>query len=141
VNHRIRILGASDSGTTTLGKTLAALLKLPHFDSDDYFWLPTSPPFQKARPRPEQEATLESALADHSNWVLSGSCCGWGDFIIPKMTLVVFLFVRCEIRIERLRAREIGSYGESALRPGGEMATQHTEFLEWASRYDDGGTT
>ena len=42
--HRIHILGASGSGTTTLGRALAARLQCPHFDTDDCFWLPTDPP-------------------------------------------------------------------------------------------------
>src|SRR5438128_874343 len=43
--QRLHILGASGSGTTTLGRALAEGLQCPHFDTDDYFWLPTDPPF------------------------------------------------------------------------------------------------
>jgi len=42
--QRIHILGASGSGTTTLGRALAERLQYPHFETDDYFWLPTAPP-------------------------------------------------------------------------------------------------
>jgi Shikimate kinase len=42
--HRIHILGASGSGTTTLGRALAERLQYPHFDTDDSFWVPTDPP-------------------------------------------------------------------------------------------------
>ena len=42
--RRIHILGASGSGTTALGQALAEHLRCPHFDTDDYFWLPTDPP-------------------------------------------------------------------------------------------------
>jgi hypothetical protein len=38
VIKRIHILGASGSGTTTLGHALAARLQCPHFDTDAYFW-------------------------------------------------------------------------------------------------------
>jgi adenylate kinase family enzyme len=34
--HRIHILEASGSGTTTLGRALAEHLQHPHFDTDDY---------------------------------------------------------------------------------------------------------
>ena len=34
--HRIHILGAFGSGTTTLGRALAARLQYPYFDMDDY---------------------------------------------------------------------------------------------------------
>ena len=43
--RRIHILGASGSGTTALGQALAEHLRCPHFDTDDYFWLPTDPPY------------------------------------------------------------------------------------------------
>jgi hypothetical protein len=38
---RIHILGASGTGTTTLGKALADRLNCPHFDADRFYWLPT----------------------------------------------------------------------------------------------------
>jgi len=47
---RIHLMGASGSGTTTLGRALAQRLGCPHFDTDHYFWFPTAPPFEKIRP-------------------------------------------------------------------------------------------
>jgi adenylate kinase family enzyme len=44
---RILITGASGSGTTTLGKTLASKLNWGFFEADDYYWLPTEPPYKK----------------------------------------------------------------------------------------------
>lgn len=44
---RIHIFGASGSGTTTLGESLSEVLKCKHYDTDDFFWEPTKPPFQK----------------------------------------------------------------------------------------------
>jgi adenylate kinase family enzyme len=35
---RVHIFGASGSGTTTLGRTLAERLGVRFFDGDDYFW-------------------------------------------------------------------------------------------------------
>lgn len=64
-----------------------------------------------------------------NRWVLSGSLSGWGDPLIPKFDLVVFLIVPNEVRMERLRARELQRYGELA----------SVEFLEWANRYETGG--
>jgi adenylate kinase family enzyme len=34
---RIHLIGASGSGTTTLGRALAQRLGYPHFDTDHYF--------------------------------------------------------------------------------------------------------
>jgi len=46
---RIYITGASCAGVTTLGHTLASLLGLSHLDVDDFYWLPTNPPFTTKR--------------------------------------------------------------------------------------------
>jgi adenylate kinase family enzyme len=42
---RIHITGASGAGVSTLGCALADALAIPHHDTDDYFWQPTSPPY------------------------------------------------------------------------------------------------
>jgi adenylate kinase family enzyme len=56
--HRLHILGASGSGITTLGRALAERLQYPHVDTDDYFWLPTEPPFTHQRARTERQQLL-----------------------------------------------------------------------------------
>jgi adenylate kinase family enzyme len=42
---RVLITGASGSGTTTLGRALAARLGFAFLDADDYYWLPSDLPF------------------------------------------------------------------------------------------------
>jgi adenylate kinase family enzyme len=136
--HRIHILGASGSGTTTLGRALAARLQYPHFDTDDYFWLPTDPPFTHQRERTERQRLLMDDLTAHDAWVLSGSLCGWGDVTIPLFELVVFLAIPQDIRMERLHRREHARFGERIL-PGGDMYEVSQAFLAWAASYDEGG--
>ena len=134
---RVHLVGASGSGTTTLGRALAAQLALPHLDTDDFFWLPSDPPFQHVRDRAERQARLGTALDASPGWVLSGSLCGWGDAFIPRFDLVVFLWVPPAVRIARLRTRERERYGV-AIEPGGQMHEQSCQFIAWASGYDEG---
>src|SRR5262249_821804 len=101
--RRIHILGASGSGTTTLGRALAARLQCAHFDTDDYFWLPTNPPFTHQRACTGRQQLLMDALTAHDAGLLSGALCGWGDVAIPLFELVVFLSISHDIRMERLR--------------------------------------
>jgi adenylate kinase family enzyme len=136
---RVHILGASGSGTTTLGITLSERFGYSHLDTDTYFWEPTTPPFQRPRERHERQITLTAALDPHRRWVLSGSLCGWGDIFVPRFDLVIFLWVPTEIRLGRLRAREQHRYGAGALAPGGAMHEAHTAFMTWAAAYDAGG--
>ena len=139
MTDRIHIVGASGSGTTTLGMALSVRLGYPQLDTDDYFWEPSDPPFQRPRERHERQTILARALDAHPRWVLSGSLCGRGDIFIPRFDLVIFLSVPTEIRLARLKQREQLRYGSEALAPGGAMHEAHVAFMNWAAAYDDGG--
>jgi adenylate kinase family enzyme len=138
---RIHILGASGSGTTTLAAAVAAKHGHRHLDTDDFFWLPTDPPYRTPRPREARLEMLSIALAASPAWVLSGSLCGWGDSLIARFQLIVFLAVQTEVRLQRLRARELARYGHDAIAPGGRFHQAHVAFLEWAARYDHADAT
>lgn len=103
-SRRIHIFGAAGSGTSSLAAAIARRHGHRHLDTDDFYWMPTDPPFRQVRPRDERLARLESALEQSPTWVLSGSRCGWGE-------LVVFLLVPTPVRLARLRAREQQRYG------------------------------
>ena len=135
---KIHILGPSGSGTTTLGRALSQKMKIPHFDSDDFFWMPTDPPFTIKRSLEERVPLLENTLNAHKSWILSGSMLKWGDFLIPQLDLVIYLYVEKEIRIKRLKIRERDRFG-CRIDPGNDMFDNHRIFIDWASSYDDGG--
>ncbi len=135
----IHIFGPSGSGTTTLGKIISRKYNMSHFDSDDYFWLPTNPPFEKMRSVKKRRELLYNSINDTDSWVISGSFCGWGDIFIPYFDLVIYLWVPTKIRIERLKKREWDEFGNDIL-PGGIMHENYIKFIKWASEYDYGGT-
>jgi adenylate kinase family enzyme len=113
--HRMHILGASGSGTTTLGKALSTKFGFKHFDTDNYYWLPSEPPFQEKRDILDRQELLKRDLESNSEWVLTGSLCGWGDIFIPFFDLVVFLWIPMDIRISRIKEREVKRYGQEAV--------------------------
>jgi adenylate kinase family enzyme len=127
--NRIHIFGASGSGTTSLAAAIATKHGHKHLDTDNFYWLPTDPPFREKRAIEQRIALLREELQSCNQWVLSGSLTGWGDPLIPEFELVVFLVVPTEVRMERLRAREIQRYGHEG----------NVDFLEWANKYDTGG--
>lgn len=137
--NRIHIFGASGSGTTTLAKTLSDTIGFQHFDTDDYFWKQSDPPYQIIRERTERQDCLRKALNQSKSWVLSGSLCGWGNFTIPMFDLVVFLYLPSDIRIQRLRMREIKRYGHGIEEPIHPRHHDYKAFIEWAMAYDEGG--
>ena len=131
-------MGASGAGVTTLGRTLADTLAIPHHDTDDYYWHPTAPPYREKRSVADRLRLMEELFLGRLAWVLSGSLESWGDSIVPLLDLVVFLSVPLEVRVMRLRDREARRFGTDAVSPGGWRHQETEEFIEWASHYDDG---
>ena len=129
---RLHVLGASGSGTTTLARALADRWAVPHADADDYFWVPTTPPFREKREPPARITLMEQVFALREAWVLSGAMNGWGDEVIARCEAVVFVTLDPAERLRRLKARE------QVRREGQEIDQQAwTEFREWALGYDD----
>jgi adenylate kinase family enzyme len=135
---KIHILGPSGSGTTTLGKALAKKLKIRHFDSDDFFWIKTDPPFFKKRPADKRALKLKNSLKKHGSWILSGSMLKWGDFLIPEFDIIIYKYLEPEERIRRLIKREKEHFGDR-IEKGNDMHEIYNEFIEWAKTYETGG--
>lgn len=130
------MLGASGSGTTTLARALADRWAVPHADADDYFWLPSNPPYVEKRPEERRVALMHEVFLPREAWVLSGSMLGWGESVIAECDAVVFLSLDPAERIRRLETREVE---RRAGMPFDEAAWD--EFLDWAKGYDDPGFT
>jgi adenylate kinase family enzyme len=136
--RRIHLMGASGSGVTTIGRALAGRLALPHHDSDDYFWLPTVPPYRTTRPVADRLRLMREMFLPRLDWVLSGSVTGWCEELVSYFDLVVFVTAPREIRMKRLRAREAAHFGADAVAPGGWRHGETEDFVEWASHYEAG---
>jgi adenylate kinase family enzyme len=136
--RRIHIVGASGAGVTTLGRALAEALGAPHHDTDDYYWLPTAPPYRDKRDVADRLRLMREIFLDRSDWVLSGSLDDWGGAVVPLFDLVVFVRVPTAVRLQRLRAREVLRFGHAATSPGGWRHQETEAFIAWASHYDDG---
>lgn len=124
---RILITGASGSGTSTLGRALAEKLVCAYFDVDDYYWLPTKPPFTQKRDRALRLSLLLEELHRVPSAVVAGTIVDWGAEFENSFALIVFLTLPVPIRVDRLRKREIAQLGHA-----------DPLFLEWAAQYDEG---
>lgn len=136
---RIHILGASGSGTSTLGSALARRLGVRHTDSDGLYWLPTDPPYTKPRPPEARLELLLRTLPVAGNWVFSGATTQWAAPLEPYYDLVVFLRLDPTVRMVRLRRREAARFG-ARIQPGGDMAAINAAFIAWADAYDTAGS-
>ena len=124
---RILITGASGSGTTTLGRALATRLRCAFYDADDYYWLPTNPPFQCKQDPTIRTSRLLQDLQNASTAVVAGSILNWGVELEDSFSLIVFLTLAAKIRMARLRQRETQRFGRV-----------DPAFLAWAAQYDEG---
>jgi hypothetical protein len=140
IRKHIHITGASGSGVTTLGRALSRTLGSVHLDTDDFYFLPTDPPYVTKLPVESRLELLLEAFerASATGWILAGSMNDWGDSLIPLFDLVVFVSTPTELRLQRLAAREAERFGAEAVAPGGPWHAQYKGSLEWAAAYDDG---
>lgn len=132
----INIIGASGSGTTTLGKQLASTLGYTHLDSDQYFWEKTVLPFEEKREASVRNTLLKDDLEQNSSVVLSGPIFHWGDNLTSFFDVVIFLYVPQAVRMQRLEQREKTLYG-SLMDIVDEMKVKYNDFMLFASRYED----
>jgi hypothetical protein len=96
-------------------------------DADDYYWLPTDPPFRSKQDPAVRASRLLQDLQNAPAAVVAGSILNWGVELEDSFSLIVFLTVPAEIRVRRLRERETQRSG-------------HVDpaFLAWAAQYDEG---
>jgi adenylate kinase family enzyme len=136
---RIHILGASGSGTSTLGAALAWRLGVAHTDSDSLYWQPTDPPYTTPRSPEDRHALLLRTLPAEASWVFSGAATKWAQSLEPYVDLVVFLRLDPALRMARLRQREAARWGARIV-SGGDMAGINAAFIAWAEAYDTAGS-
>ncbi len=106
---------------------------MPHADADDYFWLPTDPPYLVKRLEADRVALMEQVFLPRTSWVLSGSMLGWGESVVGHLDAVVYLTLDATERMRRIEARE------RVRRSAGGVVDERAleEFLAWARGYDD----
>jgi adenylate kinase family enzyme len=117
---------------------LAQQLGLTHFDTDDYHWFTDDVlPYRRRRNPDHRRQLMMKDFEAHPGWVLSGALCGWGDVFIPGFDWVVYCWAPVEVRLARIRDRELARYGAERLAPGGDLHSVFEKFCTWAAAYDE----
>ena len=70
---------------------------------------------------------MAEVLDTHTRLVVAGSVDGWGEPVETAFDAVVFLSAPTEVRLTRLREREVARYGQA-----------DAYFLAWAEQYETG---
>lgn len=137
VDHRIHIFGPSGAGTSTLGRALATALSTQHFDTDDFYWLPTERPYSEKRSIPERHALMQTMFLPRASWILSGAMESWAQDIPDRFTLAIRLTLDPHLRHQRLVYRESRRCG--CVKDWGDpICPRCTAFLTWADGYEAG---
>ena len=127
-NLQLLVTGAAGAGTSTLASALATSMDLACQEADELYWHDTDPPFQHKRVLSERARMLAEVLARHPRLVVAGSIDGWGEPVESAFDAIVFLNAPTEVRLARLREREVTRYGQA-----------DADFIAWAAQYETGG--
>lgn len=133
---KILLFGASGAGSTTQGHDLSAILHIPYFDSDDYFWEISDPPFTVRRDPLKRNELLKNDLSKQPDWILGGSMVNWGEEWLSIFDLAVFLYIPPAVRLERIGKRELERYGTVILTDP-ERIRLYNKFISWCEGYDE----
>lgn len=134
---KIHIFGASGSGVSTLGSALSKKLGFKWFDSDEFYWKKTDPPFTEAYPVEKRKALIKKHTSKYDSWVVSGTLVSWGSEIQEEFDLAIYLYTSPDERVKRVKKREATRFGNRIMK-GGDMYEGHKNFIEWVAQYDEG---
>lgn len=134
---RLHLFGASGSGCSSLGRAMAKKFQLSYYDTDDYYWEASEPPFTVRAQATSRNARLQQDLLRTTGWVLAGSISSWQLDLGDTLSLVIFVRVPSKERIARLYGREVQRYGARVL-SSGDMYTSSQAFIDWSRCYETG---
>lgn len=133
----IMIMGLNGSGKSTICRELADLLNYKRMDSEDYYFLDSDIPYTKSRTKEEVQQLMHDDIRIYHNYVLSSVGCNWGPEIVSTFKLAVLLYAPLQVRLERIKQREIARF-ENRVLEGGDMYESQKKFHEMvASRSEE----
>ena len=123
----IIIMGLNGSGKSTICHELADVLNYRRIDVEDYYFLDSAIPYTKSRTREEVKKLMLDDIKFYQNYVLSSVGCDWGSEIVSTYRLAIILYAPLQVRLERIKQREITRFGNRVLE-GGDMHESQKRF-------------
>jgi|SRR6056297_75713 len=133
---KVMVFGGSGVGKTTLASEVAVRVGFKHLDSDDYYWKQTRPTFQGKRSFFSRNRKIKVDFKKYDDVIISGCMMTWGKEWHSAFDMAVFIRLENELRLARLRKREIQRYGK-ALKHDNKVKENSKLFLEWAKLYEN----
>lgn len=126
----IIVFGLNGSGKSTTAREIAKLLNYKHMDIEDYHFIKSDIPYTKERTREECLKMMLEDIKEHENFVLSAVTGDFGDEIESLYELGVFLTAPHSTRIERVKQRGLGKFGDR-VKKGGDMYQANEKFMNF----------
>ncbi len=130
----IHIMGASGSGTSTIGEFLGKELDFEIIESDFYKWKQTIPEFQEMRPIEESNRLLLEKIKESKNLVITGSLHS-NPITFKYINLIVYLKCPTRVRIKRIKSRDVLK-GRNSLEADDKVKENFLKFLDNAKNYN-----
>lgn len=127
----IILCGLNGCGKTTLGRVVAKRLNFRALDIEHY-WFPSSESFVVSRTKEEVQQLLLEDLELDGGFVLSSVSCGWGSTIESHFALAVYLSAPKDLRLERIRQRELRRFGDRVM-AGGDLYESQQRFRQFVA--------
>lgn len=130
----IHVMGASGTGTSTIGELLGRELGYDVIESDFYKWKQTVPEFQVMRPIEESNKLLMDKINSSKNLVITGSLHS-NPVTFDYIDLIIYLKCPTFIRMRRIKKRDV-AIGRNSLKEEGAVKENFLGFLYLAKNYN-----
>ncbi|MBH0156156.1 AAA family ATPase [Fictibacillus sp. 5RED26] len=127
---KVQIIGGSGTGKSTLAKYISEKEDIKWIDTDNYLWKDDS--FLENNPIEKRVEMYQRDMFSNDSYIASGSVFMWCPEGFNNRHLLVFLSLDEEVRMQRLRNREIERNSQIWLDENGEYTN---DFLEWCKTY------
>lgn len=128
----IIVFGANGSGKTTLGRELAYILDYKHIDHENYAFEQSDIPYTVPRLHKKCVELMLADIEKSKGFVLSAVTGDFGNEIESLYALAVYIVAPKELRIERVKQRNIERFG-ARIREGGDMYERQKGFEEFVA--------
>jgi len=132
-SHGIIIFGANGSGKTTLGRELAHILNFKHMDHEAYAFNESEIPYTNPRSYDECVELMLADIEKYGSFIISACTGDFGEKIENLYSLAVYIEAPLELRIERVKQRNLERFGERVLK-GGDMYEQQAGFVDFVAK-------
>lgn len=128
----IIIFGANGCGKTTLGRELARILNFKHIDHEDYAFEKSEIPYTAERSFDKCVELMFADIEKSRGFVISAVTGNFGIDIEARYDLAVYIEAPLELRIERVKQRNLERFGERVLE-GGDMYEGQKQFTDFVT--------